>query len=69
MVGTDLKDRLKSLIFADYLKSIEQVRAGADPEKSFRDHEARVAKLRRRVEKIEAEEERQAQRSFFQRVG
>ncbi|MBL4918876.1 hypothetical protein [Szabonella alba] len=69
MVSADLKDQLKELIFVDYLRSVARVRLGEEPQRAFTDHEARVAKLRRKIEKIEAQEVVQARRSLFRLVG
>jgi hypothetical protein len=50
----DYSDALKILIYEDYLRSIALVRAGADPDVTFREHEARVYRLRMLVAATEA---------------
>ncbi len=42
-------DYLKGLIYEDFLDSIASVRTGTHPATAFRDHEARVARLRMQV--------------------
>jgi hypothetical protein len=46
-------DCLKAQIYEDFLNSIASVRAGANPGAAFRDHEARVARLRMQVAAFE----------------
>jgi hypothetical protein len=47
-------DCLKAQIYEDFLNSIASVRAGANPNIAFRDHEARVRQLRIQVAAVEA---------------
>lgn len=42
-------DCLKAQIYEDFLCSIASVRAGVNPNIAFRDHEARVSRLRMEV--------------------
>ncbi len=42
-------DFLKAQIYEDFLNSIASVRAGTNPSIAFRDHEARVSRLRMQV--------------------
>jgi hypothetical protein len=53
-------DSLKGLIYEDFLNSIASVRAGANPGVAFRDHEARVSRLRMEVARSEASYDSQA---------
>jgi hypothetical protein len=53
-------DFLKAQIYEDFLDSIASVRAGANPSIAFRDHEARVARLRMQVAAIEMGQANQA---------
>jgi hypothetical protein len=47
-------DCLKAQIYEDFLSSIASVRAGRNPDAAFRDHEARVYRLRMEVAAVEA---------------
>jgi hypothetical protein len=46
-------DFLKGLIYEDFLRSIESVRAGTNPEVAFMQHEERVYRLRMQVAVVE----------------
>ncbi len=52
-------DLLKGLIYEDFLRSIASVHAGTHPRIAFRDHEARVARLRMQVAAAETGHTRQ----------
>ncbi len=54
MRGEALKVRLMELIYEDFQRSIRSVREGACPETAFREHEARVLRLRMLVAALDA---------------
>lgn len=47
-------DSLKALIYEDYLRSMDSVRAGTHPDIAFRRHENRVSRIRMLVAATEA---------------
>jgi hypothetical protein len=47
-------DCLKAQVYEDFLESLASVRAGANPEVAFREHEERVRHLRMKVAAAEA---------------
>ncbi len=47
-------DCLKAMIYEDFLCSIASVRAGMSADIAFRDHEARVSRLRMEVAAVES---------------
>ncbi len=52
-----LIDHLKAMVFVDFRASIRAVREGEDPDRAFQQHEARVARLRRMIARLEDTEE------------